>query len=94
MWPGGVPELSEGRRREESWWRLQPAHLGRPLPLAPSCHPPLPVPLADESRPGPEILQWCDGPLASAEEKLWVNSSTACSLCVTAGVARRLGQVD
>ena len=49
---------------------------------------PLPGRLTDESRPGREIIQWCDGLLASAEEKLWVNSSTACSLCFSAGVVR------
>lgn len=39
-----------------------------PIPAVPTL--PLPVRLGNDSRPGPEIIQWCDGLLAFAEEKL------------------------
>lgn len=40
----------------------------RPVPIVPTLL--LPVHLGNDSRPGPEIIQWCDGLLTFAEEKL------------------------
>lgn len=64
-------------RRETSWvavWActVWECHFLWALPIVPT--PPLPVHLANDSRPGPEIIQRCDGLLDCAEEKLWVNS--------------------
>lgn len=39
-----------------------------PAPVVPTL--PLPAHLGSDSRPGPEIVQWCDVLLAFAEEKL------------------------
>lgn len=67
-------------RREASWVAAQACTVWECLPVVPT--PPLPVHRANDSRPGPEVIQRCDGLLAWTEEKLWVNSSTACVLFV------------
>lgn len=68
-------------RREARWWLLKPARLGSASSSGPLPTAPLPVHLANESWPGLAVK-------SCAEEKLWVNSSTGCSLCFAAGVAR------
>lgn len=60
-------------QRGASWVAAQACAVGSatssgPAPIVPTL--PLPVHLGSDSRPGPEIIQWCDGLLAFAEEKL------------------------